>query len=70
MVQSVTPLPAHGEVIAGRDIAGRMLRISHHAELDRVVLSIWDGGRCVGTVRLATEDVPDLVNALVVTRRG
>jgi hypothetical protein len=53
--------------IAGRDTAGRILRISRHAELDRVVLSIWDAGRCVGTVRLATEDVPELVRALVGT---
>jgi hypothetical protein len=60
-----TPLPAHGDVVVGRDRAGRVLRISGHPELDRVVLSIWDGGQCLATVRLATADVPELVRALV-----
>jgi hypothetical protein len=31
------------------------------------VLSIWDGGRCVATLRLATGDVPELVRVLVGT---
>jgi hypothetical protein len=65
MVQIVTPLPVHGDVIIGQDTAGRILRISRHADLDRVVLSIWDGGRCMGTVRLASADVPELVRVLV-----
>jgi hypothetical protein len=60
-----TPLPAHGDVVVGRDRAGRVLRISGHPELDRVVLSIWDGDRCLATVRLATTDVPEVVRALV-----
>jgi hypothetical protein len=65
MVQTVSPLPVHGDVIVGRDAAGKILRVSRHSELDRVVLSIWDGGRCVATVRLATGDVPELVRVLV-----
>jgi hypothetical protein len=67
MVQSVSPLPVHGDVIIGQDTAGRILRVSRHAELDRVVLSIWDGGRCKATVRLAAADVPELVRILVGT---
>lgn len=60
----VTPLPAHGDIVVGRDVAGRVLRVSAHPELDRVVLSIWQGGRCTSTVRLAGADVPDLVRVL------
>ena len=60
-----TPLPSHGDVVVGRDRAGRVLRISGHPELDRVVLSIWDGSQCLATVRLATADVSDVVRALV-----
>jgi hypothetical protein len=67
MVQTVSPLPVHGDVIVGRDAAGKILRVSRHSELDRVVLSIWDGGRCVATLRLASGDVPELVRVLVGT---
>jgi len=38
--------------------------VSWHSEDGFVVLSLWDGPRCTGTVRLATEDVPALVEAL------
>jgi hypothetical protein len=59
-----TPLPAHGDIVVGRDRAGRVLRVSSHPELGRVVLSIWQGGSCLATVRLAPDDVPDLVRVL------
>jgi hypothetical protein len=61
----VAPVPAHGDVVVGRDAVGRVLRISGHPELDRVSLSIWQDGRCLATLRLATQDVPDLVRSLV-----
>ncbi len=61
---AVSPLPARGTVLLGRDVAGRALRISSHPEAGRVVLSIWDHDRCVATVRLAEADVPDLVRSL------
>lgn len=64
---TVTPLPSIGEVVSGRDAAGRELRISGHPERDRVVLSIWDHGRCLATVRLARADVPEVTRALVAT---
>ena len=67
MVQTVSPLPVHGDVIVGQDAVGKILRVSRHSELDRVVLSIWDGARCVATLRLATGDVPELVRVLVGT---
>ncbi len=65
MAQTVTPLPSIGEVIAGQDVAGRELRISGHPDADRLVLSIWQSGRCLATVRLARGDVPDVARALV-----
>jgi hypothetical protein len=51
-------------MFAGRDMAGRELRISGHPEADRIVLSIWQTGRCVATVRLARADVPEVIRAL------
>jgi hypothetical protein len=63
--QIVTPLPSIGDAIAGRDVAGRELRISGHPESDRLVLSIWQSGRCLATVRLARADVPEVTRALV-----
>ncbi len=60
----VTPLPRRGGVLSGRDAAARMLRVSYHAEVARVVLSIWDHDVCMATLRLAPEDVPELVRAL------
>ena len=59
-----TPMPSRGDVIVGRDRAGRVLRVSAHPEFGRVVLSMWDGGRCIGTFRLAPGDIPDLVRVL------
>jgi hypothetical protein len=59
-----TPMPTRGDVIVGRDRVGRVLRVSAHPELGRVVLSLWQGGTCIGTFRLAPGDVPDLVAVL------
>jgi hypothetical protein len=50
--------------VLGRDRPGRALRVSSHPELGRVVLSLWDGDRCIGTLRVAPSDVPDMVRAL------
>lgn len=61
---TVSPIPARGTVLVGRDVAGRALRVSSHPEAGRVVLSIWQGSGCVATVRLAESDVPELVRAL------
>jgi hypothetical protein len=61
---SVTPAPHRGTVLVGRDVAGRALRVSSHPEHGRVVLSIWQGPQCLATIRLAAEDVPDLVHTL------
>lgn len=60
----MAPLPAWRGVVVDRDRAGRALRVSGHPELGRVVLSLWDGDQCIGTLRVAPQDVPDLVHAL------
>ncbi len=61
---AVTPVPEHGGVVLGRDRPGRALRVSAHPEQARVVLSLWDGDLCIGTLRVAPQDVPDMVRAL------
>jgi hypothetical protein len=63
-IMFVSPIPSRGDVVVGRDVVGRVLRIGAHPESDRVVLSIWQEGRCLATVRLASADVPDVVRSL------
>lgn len=60
----VTPVPRLGDVVLGRDGVGRVLRVSGHPGNDRVVLSIWQDGVCLGTVRLAGADLHQLVDVL------
>jgi hypothetical protein len=60
----VVALPRHGDVFVDARGDDRALRVSwHHAE-GLLVLSLWRDGLCVGTFRLPTEQVPDLVKAL------
>ncbi|QGN58161.1 hypothetical protein [Nostocoides sp. HKS02] len=61
---TISPLPSRGDVIVGRDVAGRTLRISGHPKSGRVVLSIWQDTVCRATLRLAPEDVPEFVEML------
>ena len=61
---TISPLPRHGDVIVGRDVAGRTLRISGHPESGRVVLSIWQDNVCRATLRLLADDVPQFVEML------
>jgi len=60
----IVALPARGEVVADARGGGRVLRVSWHHEGSVVVLSLWRGPVCTGTVRVAAEDVPTLVAAL------
>lgn len=60
----VAPAPRKGQVLVGRDAPGRALRVSAHPESGRIVLSIWQDAKCVGTVRLLPQDVPDVLHAL------
>jgi hypothetical protein len=60
----VRVLPTVGGVFADIRNQARALRVSWHTEAGLVVLSLWDGGRCTGTARIAAADVPELIHAL------
>ncbi|HEY7104407.1 MAG TPA: hypothetical protein VH573_22445 [Mycobacteriales bacterium] len=60
----VRPIPTLGGVVRDVRGAGRALRVSWHREDGLVVLSLWDGPRCTGTVRVDADDVPTLIEAL------
>ena len=61
---SARPLPAVGEVFLDARGDGRALRVSWHPDAGVVVLSLWRGQVCAGSFRLATEEVPALVDLL------
>ena len=61
---TVSPIPRLGSTLLGRDREGRRLRVSSHPDAGRVVLSIWQDDICRATLRLAEEDVPELVTML------
>jgi hypothetical protein len=65
----VRPIPTLGGVVGDVRGAGRALRVSWHREDGLVVLSLWDGTRCTGTVRVAAADVPTLIEALQIGLR-
>jgi len=60
----ISPVPRYGDVVVGRDARGRVLRIGSHPGRNRVVLSIWQDGTCLATVRLAGEDLPEVLRSL------
>ena len=51
---TVAPRPGRSEWVL--DERGRSLRATWHPEAGRVVLSLWTGHECVGTVRLTGPD--------------
>ena len=61
---SVVPLPPRGEWFGDARDGGRALRVSWHAELGTIVLSIWRDDACVGTTRLTPDEAARLVAAL------
>ncbi|MEZ5094406.1 hypothetical protein [Nocardioides sp.] len=63
-MQPVRPLPAAGSVFFDARGDGRALRVSWHAESDIVVLSLWRENVCVGSFRLAVDEVPDFIELL------
>jgi hypothetical protein len=63
-VGEVRPLPTLGGVFFDARRAARALRVSWHAEDGMVVLSIWDGPRCTGTVRIPADEVAELIHSL------
>ena len=61
----VSPLPIRGEVVVDARGGARALRVSWHPEQGVVVLSIWRGNTCAGTVQVDPAEVPHLVDVLV-----
>jgi hypothetical protein len=59
-----TPLPRVGEVFFDDRGEDRVLRLSWHPDAEVMVLSIWNGGSCTGTFRLAARDVPAIMETL------
>jgi hypothetical protein len=53
-----------GEVFLDARGDARALRVSWHRDVGVVVLSLWRGQVCVGTFRLAMDEVPVLIEAL------
>ena len=51
------------------DERGTGLRVTWHPERDLVVLSVWQGDRCIGTFRMLVQDVPRL-SGLLATALG
>ena len=57
-------VPPHGEVFTDARGEARTMRVTWHADEGLVVLSLWHGGVCHGTFRLAQDDLPALLRAL------
>ncbi|MDP9442811.1 MAG: hypothetical protein M3P83_00030 [Actinomycetota bacterium] len=64
-MSEVLALPARGEVFLDVRGSERALRLTWHHETHVVVLSLWRQGTCAGTFRLAVQDVPQFIDALV-----
>ena len=60
----VLPMPNPGDVFV--DVRGedRTMRVSYHLDRGVVVVSLWAGGTCRGSFRLAAQDVDRLVAVL------
>lgn len=61
---SVHPLSPTGSVHLDARGGDRALRVSWHHESGLVVLSLWRENVCVGSFRLAAEEVPELIAML------
>jgi hypothetical protein len=59
-----TRLPRRRDVVLDERGDGRALRVTWHHDAGIAVVSVWRLDRCVGTVRVAAEDVPGLVAVL------
>jgi len=58
------PLPRLGEVFFDVRGSSRSMRLSWYADTGVAVFSIWQGGMCTGTFRLAIGDLPRMVETL------
>jgi hypothetical protein len=64
-MNEVSAFPDRRDVLFDVRDDGRFLRYRWHPELAVGVVSLWRGDRCSGTFKIAREDVPKLIQALV-----
>jgi len=64
-MKGVRPLPPAGSAFLDARGGDRSLRVTWHPEDGLVVLSLWRDNVCAGSFRVATEDVPHLIETLV-----
>ncbi len=64
MTAEVMAFPTSGAFFFDARGTDRALRVSRHSEAGVVVLSLWRGEVCVGTCRLAEDEVGALVETL------
>ena len=64
MTPSVVPLPLRGDVFVDARGSDRGMRVSWHHEAALVIVSLWRGDTCVGTLQLEHQEVPRLIAAL------
>ena len=57
-------LPRRRDIVLDERGEGRALRVTWHHDVGIAVVSVWRQDRCVGTVRVAAEDVPGLITVL------
>ena len=60
----MSPLSAPGVWVSDQRGEGRGVRVSAHVEAGFLVLSPWEAGTCVGTVRLLPDEAAELVSGL------
>jgi len=61
---SVSPLPSHGGIHFDRRDGSRALRVSAHAELGVVTVSLWRDSTCIGTHQLGMDEIPKFIEML------
>jgi hypothetical protein len=61
---TVIPLPRHGQWAWDLRGEGRGVRVSAHADVGVLNVSLWREGTCVGTAQLLPADVAKLVSGL------
>jgi hypothetical protein len=61
---TVAPSPPGAEFFLDTRGDARSLRVRWHHSDGLVLLSLWRGGECTGTFRLAVDEVPALIDAL------
>ncbi|HET8604195.1 MAG TPA: hypothetical protein VFM09_09730 [Marmoricola sp.] len=64
VVPFAAPVTGDAELFLDARGGDRVLRVRWHREEEVVVLSMWRGGQCTATFRLAVDEVPTLVAAL------